>query len=411
MPEQSNPSASEPSASSDPAPEKGAPQPDGVVDPAHETPVFPAQPSTVPGASCVTPRVPSHTPAPDADSSEAARLERAWRIAAVMLLLVAIGAAVADRLHPAIGATFEVRETTPGTAVALRAARLPQPLGATVSGFGLSQVSPVGPIEVPGRNGKLLVRLRVAAGNCRQLVALVGGSCAGSPRPVPMPEQLGIVAPSGELEARLEMTEAGKVRLGQNVEEAQPQAPREWSLAENAHETTLTLRCLRPASLTVTRLPVHLHPSCSPDGRFFELALLNRRPYAPILGFVGSRTLRAVAAASGVEMTVESGTLSFGDVQRKVGGVDPTPVALSGNDPIEMRVAFPASEGVAATMLATGDVSGATVRGEPVVPSLLARDNTIKAIVYGAIATLLVGALTCYVTALVDNLSRKEQRR
>lgn len=411
MPEHRRSPPSEPSASSDSAPERDALQPDERVGHNHERPTSSARSSSAPGASRVAPPVSEHTPVLDLDSSEAVRLERAWQIAAVSFLVVAISAVAADRLHPAIGATFEAQETTPGTAITLHDARFVQPLTATASAFGLSQIRPVGPIEVPGRGGKLLFRLRVAAGDCTQLVARVGGSCAGHPQPAPMPEQLGIIAPSGELEARLEMTSAGKARLGQNREKVRPRPSREWSLNENARETTLTLRCLRPVSLTVTRFPVHMHPSCSPDGRFFELALVNHKPYAPILAFAGSRSFRAVTVAGDVEMTVDSGMLSFGDVQRRVHGVEPTTVALEGNDPIEMRLASPASEWAAPTRLTSGETSSATVGGEDAVPSLLARDSTAKSIVYGTIVTLLIGALTCYVRALMANLSREEQRR
>lgn len=407
MPKHVSPPASEPSASSDP---KNGSQHDEVVDQRHEGPGSPAGSSSTPAASCIAPPVSEHTPALDIDSSEAAKLERTWRIAAVSFLVIAIGAAVADRLHPAIGATFEAREATPGTAVTLHDARLVQPVTATASAFGLSQILPVGPIEVPGRGGELLVRLRVAAGDCRQLVARVGGSCAGRPQPAPMPEQLGITAPSGELEARLEMTPAGEVRLGQNSEEVRPRPLREWSLTENAQVTTLTLRCLRQVSLTVTRLPAHVHPICSPDGRFFEIALVNRKAYAPILTFGGSRSFRTVAEATSEEMTIASGMLSFGDVLRRVRGVEPTLVALEGADPIEMRIASPASGG-AATMVTSGEASSATVGDEDAVPSLLARDSTAESIVYGAIVTLLIGALTCYVRALMANFSREGQRR
>jgi hypothetical protein len=382
MPEHVSPPASGPTASSDPAPKETGRQPDELA-------------------------VSEHTPAPDEDSSEAAKLERMWRITAASFLVVAIGAVAADRLHPAIGATFEAREVTPGQAITLHDARLVRPVTATASAFGLSQIRPLGPIEIPGRDGELLVRLRVAAGDCRQLVTRVGGSCAGRPQPQPMAEQLGITAPRGELETRLEMTPAGEARLGQNGGGARLRPPREWSLTENAHETTLTLRCLRPVSLTVTSLPAHAHPNCSPDGPFFELALVNHKPYAPILAFDGSRSFRTVAAASSVKMTVDSGMLSFGDVRRKVHGVEPTLVALAGNDPIEMRVASPASEGAPATMLTSGETSSATVGDEDAMPSLLARDSTAESIVYGALVTLLIGALTYYVLALMANLSKE----
>jgi hypothetical protein len=346
-----------------------------------------------------------HAPAPETESSEAAKLERAWQIAAVSFLVVAIGAVAADQLHPAIGATFEAQETTPGTAIALHGAHLAQPLAATISAVGLSQIRPVGAIKVPGRDGELLLRLRIAAGQCRQLVAGVGGSCAGSPQPIPMPEQLGIIATSGELETRLDMTPVDKVRIGQNREEARPRSPREWSLTENAQETTMTLRCLRPVPLTFTRLPVHIRTRCSPDGRFFELKLENRRPYAPILAFAGSRSFRMVAAANRAEMKVDSGTLSFGDVQRRVHGIEPTTVALAGNEPIELRLASPPSDGVAGARLTSRQTANATVGDVDAVPSLLARNNTAESIIYGTVVTLLIGALTCYVVALMAYLA------
>lgn len=352
-----------------------------------------------------------HTSAVNPDSSEIAKLERAWKIAAAGLIVFAIGAVVGEYLHPAIGATFDAREASPGTAIALHDARLVQPMTATASAFGLSRVLPVGPIEVKGSGGELLLRLRVAADDCKQLVAQVGGSCAGPPQPTPMPEQLGITAPKGELETRLEMTPAGEARLGQNSEVERPRPLREWSLTENAHKTTLTLRCIKSVSLTFTRLPVHAHPTCSPEGPFFELALVNHEPYAPTLAFDGSRSFRTVAVASSVAMMVDSGILSFGDVQRKVHGVEPTQVALAGDDPVEMRLASPAFDGAAAPRLVSEATTSATVGDEDAVPSLLARDSTAEAIVYGAILTLLIGALTCYARVVMACLSKKDEGR
>ena len=323
------------------------------------------------------------------------------------VLIVAIGTAVADRFHPAIAATFEAREISPGTAIALDEARLLQPVTVTAGSFGLSQILPFGPIEVPGRSGQLLVRLRVDARDCKRLTARLGGSCKGTPKLVPMPEQLGITGNSDPLEARLETTPAAEASLGQNREEASLQPPREWSLTENAKKTTLTLTCLQPVALSVTRSSPPLHSSCSPDGPFFQLAYVNRKPYAPILAFDGSRTFQSTVAARRVEVSVDDGDLSFGDVQREVHEVEPTTVALKGSEPIEMRVVSPASEGVAATRLISKKTAEATVGEEDVVPSLLARDELAKSIAYGAILTLLIAALTYYARAAMARFSRK----
>ena len=322
------------------------------------------------------------------------------------VLVVAIGTAVADRLHPAIAATFEARQISPGTAVALDDAHLLEPITVTAGSFGLSQILPVGPIVVPGRSGELLLRLRVDPRDCKQLTARLGGSCKGTPKLVPMPEQLGITGTSDALEARLETSPAAEARLGQNGEEASPQPPREWSLTENAKKTTLTLTCLQPVALSVTRSSPPLHPSCSPDGPFFQLAFVNRKPYAPILAFDGSRTFRSTVAARRAEISVERGDLSFGDVQREVHGVEPTTVALAGEEPIEMRVASPAVEGAAATRLISKRTAEARVGEEDIVPSLLARDSLAETIAYGTILTLLIGALTCYAGAALANFSK-----
>jgi hypothetical protein len=342
---------------------------------------------------------------PVASLPEAIKFEQAWRVAAAGLLVVAIGAATANRMHPSIGATFETREAVPSSAITFHQARLGHAVSATASAFGLSQILPVGPIEIPGDLEKLIVRLRVAPDNCAELEARVGGTCGGDPRPVPMPEQMGIIAPDGELEVRLRMTEASDARLGQHGERARPIPSREWSLTENARETTLTLRCLRAVAVTVTRLPAHASTTCSPDGPFLEFALENHKPYAPILSFGNSRSLRARITARSVGMTVDSGTLTFGDVERKVRGVKPTAIALAGEGPIDTRLAVPALEGSPTTMYVAGNTSNAVLGGKDATPSLMARDALAKPIVYGAIVTLLITALTFYVRALMTNLA------
>jgi hypothetical protein len=379
MPESASPPGSEDVLCSDPALQEDDSQLDRVDDPGQDGP---------------------HV----ANPSEAIKLEQGWRIAAAVLLLLAFGTAAADRMHPAIETTFETKEAVPSPAIIFHKARLRQAVSATASAFGLSQILPVGPIEIPGDREKLVVRLRVAADDCAELEGRIGGTCAGHPRLEPMPEQLGITAPDGELETRLEMTGAADARLGQHGEGGRPMPPREWSLTENARETTLTLRCLRPITITVTRLPAHAHPTCAPDGPFFELALENRKPYAPILSFEDSRNLGVLLTARSVEMPVDSGVLSFGDVERKVRGVKPTSIALAGDGPIETRLAVPALEGSATTMYVSGDTSSAVLGDEDATPSLLARDSLAKPITYGAIVTLLITALTLYIRALMTYL-------
>jgi hypothetical protein len=344
------------------------------------------------------------SPAGGVDPVDPAKLEQVWRFAAFSLLVVTALAATANHLHPPIGATFEARPISPGTDVVLREARLRQPLTATASAFGLSQISPVGPITVPGRGGELIVRLRVSPRDCEELVARFPGSCAGHPRLSPMPEQLGITAPKGVLEMRLEMTPATRARIGQNGEEGQAH---EWSLTEDARTTTLTLRCLRSVPVTVTDLPFHPHPTCSPEGTFFELAFADRKAYSPTLAFGGDRSLRVFAAATHVETEVDNGALYFGDAQRRIHGIEPTPVGLEGDGPVDVRLGFPSARATSVAALASGEVAGATVGVEDSVPSLLARDSTVESIVYGAIVTLLLGALGCYGRALMANLSEK----
>jgi hypothetical protein len=381
MPERARPASSAPEPRPDSSSREDDPQPVETADPS-------------PGIS----------PAGGADPVDPAKLEQVWRLAAFSLLVVAGLAATANHLHPPIDATFEARTISPGAEIVLREAHLRQPLTATASAFGLSQIAPLGPIAVPDRGGKLIVRLRVAPRDCGQLVARFHGSCAGSPRLTPMPELLGITAPDGVLEMRLEMAQAARARIGQNGE---PGQSHEWSLTENANTTTLTMRCLRSVPLTVTDPPFHLHPTCSPEGSFFELAFAGHKAYAPTLAFDGEGTFQALAAATHVETEVDSGVLYFGDVQRRIHGVEPTAVGLDGDEPVDVRLGFPSSQSTSATALASGKFSSATVEGENTVPSLLARNNTIESIVYGAIVTLLIGALGCYGRALMANLSEK----
>lgn len=346
-----------------------------------------------------------HAP-PIASEPEVAQLDGAWKLAAYGLLVLTLLAVVADHLHPPIGATLDVPETGPGTEIVMREAVFKKPLVATAGAFGLSLIRPNGAITVPGHDGELLLRLRVAANDCRKLVAKLHGSCEGRPTPALMPEGLGIVAPDGALETRLEMTTAPRARLGQNGEEGQTSASHEWSLAENAETTTLTLRCLRRVALTVTDLPATAHPECDPTGPLFELAFVDRKAYAPILAFAGDRTVGAVVDAARLEAMVERGTLSLGDEDRNLRGVEPTAVAIEGDGPVEAHLKFP-PKATSATLVASGKVSSATVDEDDVVPSRLARAGVYQPIVLGTIGSLLVTVLGLYGRALLADRARK----
>lgn len=270
--------------------------------------------------------------------------------------------------------------------------------------FALSQLPRTGRHPLDGSGKQVLIRIRVGRNDCRYLETQIGGSCQGTAKPpLHRPERLIVRSEDLPVIARITTNTGASLDLGQRGRGKGAGVPEDWSLSSDAGRTEVTISCPRDTPLVIDLLPGQSSPTCSPGATLYQLLIVNRVPYPPLLSLNKARTMEGGVDVRHAAALIERGTLTLGSKEREVSGYTPVNMTAANGRPFHLRLTMPPPNEAPAVFLNSPGAIAVSDGGTDVIPSELDRDSTRK--------TILIALIIGFSTTLILNLTIALARR